>query len=518
MITILWKESQQIIDGLKEALPATLGVEFKFEHDIKVPLKMYVTVDGENVTYYALVTKIEKYVDQKLDFQRKAKTIENMFFIEELELISPIPVKDFENEAGKPIKKVSKFSYLSLEEYVPELIKKVPELSEPELKIYEYGKQHGVELPNKLIKDLNEKLKNIDIKEKELKDIIKKVCDEYKTVKVDNYEAVGIIAAQSIGEPGTQLTLKTFHYAGVAEVDITKGLPRLIEIVDARITPSTPMAEIYLTEEYAKDQDKAKELAKKIESTTVLDVADVEILEAEMQIQVRPEPKKIKERGVSEHLLKEKIEKIKGYKMSIVEEGHVIKISLDESSYKKLYLLSEAIKSLLLQGIYGIKRAIIKLDDATKEYKIFTQGSNLKEILEMDGVNGKKVVTNDIIEIYNVLGVEAARNAIMIEMNKTLADQGLFVDMRHLMLVSDMMTFEGNVEAIGRHGIAGKKASVLARAAFEITAKHLMKAGLLGEADELNGVAENIIVGQPITLGTGAVPLIYKYEQKEVKK
>ena len=518
MLTIIWKELQHTIDSLKEALPATFGVEFKLEHNLKVPLKMYLTVDGENVTYYALVTKIEKYVDQKLDFKRKAKNIENLFFIEELELISSIPVKDFENEAGKSIKKVAKLSYVSLEEYVPELIKKVPEMTASELKIYDYSKDFGVDLPEKLIKDLSGKLKNTEVKEKELKEIVKKVCEEYKTVKVDNYEAVGIIAAQSIGEPGTQLTLKTFHYAGVAEVDITKGLPRLIEIVDARITPSTPMAEIYLTEEYARDQDKAKELAKKIESTTILDVADVEILEAEMQIQVRPEPKKIKERGVSEHLLKEKIEKIKGYKMNVTEEAHVIKISLEESSYKKLYLLSEIIKNMLLQGISGIKRAIIKLDETTKEYKIFTQGSNLKEILEMDGVNGKRVITNDIIEIYNVLGVEAARNSIMMEMNKTLADQGLFVDMRHLMLVSDMMTFEGNVEAIGRHGVAGKKVSVLARAAFEITSKHLLKAGLLGEADELNGVAENIIVGQPITLGTGAVPLIYKYELKEVKK
>ncbi|MEM3035945.1 MAG: DNA-directed RNA polymerase subunit A'', partial [Thermoplasmata archaeon] len=142
------------------------------------------------------------------------------------------------------------------------------------------------------------------------------------------------------------------------------------------------------------------------------------------------------------------------------------------------------------------------------------QGSNLKAVLEMEGVDATKTITNDIMEIYEVLGVEAARRAIIDESIRTLEEQGLNVDVRHLMLVADMMTFEGNVEAIGRHGVAGKKASVLARAAFEITSKHLLQAGLLGESDSLRGVAENIIVGQPITLGTGAVNLIYKYSEK----
>lgn len=99
---------------------------------------------------------------------------------------------------------------------------------------------------------------------------------------------------------------------------------------------------------------------------------------------------------------------------------------------------------------------------------------------------------------------------IYLESERTLSEQGLEVDQRHLMLVADMMTFSGNVRAVGRQGISGKKSSVLARAAFEITTKHLLKAGISGEVDALNGVAENIIVGQPITLGTGSVNLVYK--------
>jgi len=108
-----------------------------------------------------------------------------------------------------------------------------------------------------------------------------------------------------------------------------------------------------------------------------------------------------------------------------------------------------------------------------------------------------------------VLGIEAARNAILEEASSTLKEQGLSVDLRHLMLVADVMTNTGVVRAIGRHGISGEKSSVLARAAFEITTTHLLNAGVVGELDPLQGVAENIIVGQPITLGTGAVKLVY---------
>jgi DNA-directed RNA polymerase subunit A" len=128
----------------------------------------------------------------------------------------------------------------------------------------------------------------------------------------------------------------------------------------------------------------------------------------------------------------------------------------------------------------------------------------------MKGVDKTRTTTNAVQEIYEVLGVEAARNAIMEEAFRTLDEQGLNVDIRHIMLVADLMTNDGDVKAIGRHGISGRKSSVLARAAFEITAVHLLHAALTGEEDHLDGVAENIIVGQPVTLGTGAVNLEYK--------
>jgi DNA-directed RNA polymerase subunit A" len=157
---------------------------------------------------------------------------------------------------------------------------------------------------------------------------------------------------------------------------------------------------------------------------------------------------------------------------------------------------------------------VVRKDKSTDEWIIYTQGSNLREVLDMEEIDARRTKTNNIIEIAEVLGIEAARNAIVNEALDTLLQQGLNVDIRHLMLVADMMTFNGIVEAIGRHGVAGQKESVLARAAFEITAKHLLAAGVTGEVDELKGVAENIIVGQPVTLGTGAVILVYKPKKR----
>ena len=194
-------------------------------------------------------------------------------------------------------------------------------------------------------------------------------------------------------------------------------------------------------------------------------------------------------------------------------KGRVI-IKPQQDSYKRLYATQERLKTLTIKGINGIKRAISRKQNDGR-WIIYTQGSNLREVLEIDEVDSSRTFTNDIVEIGQVLGIEAARNAILNEAKRTLEEQGLEVDLRHLMLVADMMSFEGSIRAVGRQGISGKKNSVLARAAFEITTKHLLRAGLMGESDSLAGVAENIIVGQPITLGTGAIHLVYKRENTE---
>lgn len=296
-------------------------------------------------------------------------------------------------------------------------------------------------------------------------------------------------------------------------MDVTLGLPRLIEIVDARKTPSTPSMTIFLTEKARGDEDRAVSLARSIESTTLLDVADIEVNTTEGYVLILLDKQKMQERGLKREEIMPRLKKIRMQKTAISEEENKIRLSQEEPSYKKIYQLYENLKTFQVKGLDGIKRAIVKFDQKAKEWVIYTQGSNLAGVMELKDVDYTRTKTNDIIEISQVLGVEAAREAIIEESTSTLHNAGLNTDIRHLMLVSDMMTFSGNVEAIGRHGISGKKASVLARAAFEITSKHLLNAGLIGEVERLNGVAENIIVGQPITLGTGAVKLSYRREE-----
>ncbi len=152
------------------------------------------------------------------------------------------------------------------------------------------------------------------------------------------------------------------------------------------------------------------------------------------------------------------------------------------------------------------------------EYVIYTEGSNLKEVFKIPGVEKKRTKSNDILEIERVLGIEAARGAIISEILDTLNEQGLRVDIRHIMLIASAMTVNGRVRAIGRHGISGEKSSVLARAAFEITVDNLLMAGVSGEYEELDGVVKNVIVGQPIHLGTGMVELAMKIKDKEAIK
>ncbi len=178
-----------------------------------------------------------------------------------------------------------------------------------------------------------------------------------------------------------------------------------------------------------------------------------------------------------------------------------------------LLQLEEKIRDLRLKGIPGIERANVQFDDKEGEYYLSTIGSNLSRVSEIETIDRSRTYTNNIIEVFNYLGIEAARQAIINELESTLLSARLEVDVRHLLMVADVMTSEGEVRAIGRHGVSGTKHSILARAAFEVTVNHLLKAGIIGETDRLTGVAENIIVGQPISLGTGSVELFYIPEE-----
>ena len=342
--------------------------------------------------------------------------------------------------------------------------------------------------------------------ENKLEKLVLAAIDEYKNNCIEPAEACGIVAAQSIGEPGTQMTMRTFHYAGVAEINVTLGLPRLIEIVDARSMPSTPMMNIYLEGAYRVDPDLAEKVANNIEMTKLIDISDMEIDLTNLTITIKPNEKMMKRKDIKIEEILAHIKKIRKIKGELQDDG-TIKVTLDEPGYKNLLNASEALKNLKIKGIDGIERVIIR-KEPNEGYVIYSEGSNFEEVLKVEGVDPYRTTTNDIQSVYRTLGIEAARNMIITEAYNTLMEQGLNVDLRHIMLVADIMTADGTVRAIGRHGVSGEKTSVLSRAAFEITVNHLLRAGVRGEVDTLKGVAENIIVGQPVNLGTGSVKLV----------
>ncbi|MCG2909027.1 MAG: DNA-directed RNA polymerase subunit A'' [Sulfolobaceae archaeon] len=368
-------------------------------------------------------------------------------------------------------------------------------------------------LPDKIIEDLRNAILSIDIDvtEEEIDRIIELTIKDYEGSLIEPGEAVGIVAAQSIGEPGTQMTLRTFHFAGIRELNVTLGLPRLIEIVDARKTPSTPMMTLYLTDEYKKDKEKALEIARKIEYTKIENVvASVSIDISSMSITLQLDEDMLKDKGVTVDDVKKVISKLKigSIRIEDVDEYTFTIYFENVDSIMGLFKMREKILNTKIKGVKGIKRAIVQKKG--DEYVIITDGSNIEGILGVKGIDISKIQTNNIHEVAEVFGIEAARELIIREIKRVLDEQGLDVDIRHIVLVADMMTKTGIIRQIGRHGVTGEKSSILARAAFEVTVKHLLDAAARGEIEEFKGVVENIIIGQPIRLGTGIVELTMK--------
>ena len=363
-----------------------------------------------------------------------------------------------------------------------------------------------VDLPQDLTDAILGGIEGVEVTSEQLEEIINQVTADYEHARVEPCEAVGVVAAQSIGEPGTQMTMRTFHYAGVAEINVTLGLPRLIEIVDARKIPSTPTMTIRLIPDYAHDRDLAREVAWAIESTSILHLGSVATDLAEMNVLIELNPGPMEQRKITAEEVAEKLREETG--LAVDQKEKLLIMAPEEPSYRELLQLVEKIKKISLKGIEGIKRVVIRKEG--DEYVLYTEGSALRKIMQFDGIDPNRTKTNNINEIAEVLGIEAGRNAIINEATDTLREQGLSVDVRHIMLVADIMTVDGEVKQIGRHGVSGEKASVLARAAFEVTVNHILDAAVRGDVDDLRGVTENVIVGQPIRLGTGAVELVAK--------
>jgi len=361
-------------------------------------------------------------------------------------------------------------------------------------------------LPQKLIEELEQ-----NVPASKMKKIAEKVFEEYSNARIDPGEAVGLVGAESLGEPGTQMTLNTFHYAGVAEMNVTMGLPRIIEILDGRKLPSTPQMEIYLKSPYNKGKD-IKAIALQIKEVKLGELVKEYVMNiSELRIELKLVVDRCKEFGVTANAIAKNVDKsIK--EASLKAEGDdtlVLKLKKrDEKSLNELYKLKEKIKTLYVSGIKGITQVLpVKRKE---EFIIITAGTNLKKVFELDFVDQTRTVSNDIFEMASALGIESARQAIIDEVFKVIEAQGLNVDIRHIMLVADTMCMSGEIKGITRYGVVSEKASVLARASFETPIKHIINASLTGEVDRLNSVVENVMLNQPVPIGTGLPGLVMK--------
>ncbi|MBW2993165.1 DNA-directed RNA polymerase subunit A'', partial [Candidatus Woesearchaeota archaeon] len=332
--------------------------------------------------------------------------------------------------------------------------------------------QYKGKLPESMLNELKELTQGMSDTRK--KKIAEEVLKEYEYAKVAAGESVGLVAAESIGEPGTQMTLNTFHFAGVSEMNITVGLPRIIEILDGRKTIKTPMMEIYLKPPYSKGKN-IRELALSIKETTLKNIAtEFSVNMAENKIIIILDKDKMKDIGLTAGSIISALKKsVKKINIKKIDEACIeVKVKGKDEKINEVYKIKEKIKGAYIKGIKKIKQVLpVKRGN---DFIIITAGTNLKEVFKMKEVDKTRTTTNDIYEITAMLGIEAARQAIINEVYKVIEAQGIAVDIRHIMLVSDAMCTIGEIRGITRYGIVREKASVLARASFETPIKHII--------------------------------------------
>lgn len=357
-------------------------------------------------------------------------------------------------------------------------------------------------LPENLKKKIDDAIKRFNLNEEKKEKLILRVYEEYLKNLVEPNESIGILATQSVSEPATQATMRVYHLAGTVGLKITLGLPRLIELFDARKEISSPTMTIYLKEEY-NNEEKAYELANSIIEKKLEDLASLIINLSNFTIEVIPN-----KREDIEEIFEKLKEKIKVCEIE-KERNKIVLTPKKEYEFKELRILRDRISKITIKGIKGIEAAVVSKEG--DKWIIQTQGSNLKEILKHPWVDETLTYSNNPHEVKEVLGIEAARNLLLLEIYKTLQQQGLDVNVRFLSLVADTMCFSGDIMPIGRYGVAGKKASVLARAGFEETTKHLIEAGVKNLKDELKGPFENIMIGNIAKVGTGRVEITIKH-------
>ena len=383
-------------------------------------------------------------------------------------------------------------------------------------------------------------------------------------------EMCGTLAAQSIGEPATQMTLNTFHYAGVSSKNVTLGVPRLKEIINVATNMKTPSLAVRLTPDFAKEDVMAKKVQQQLTYTSLRTVtAAVEIwydpdpsstiieedqsfvdlffsipdedVEAKLHLQspwllrLELDRAKMIDRQLTMQYVAGRIaESFKTDLFVIWSEDNSDKLiircrvlgSMDkdddgmgviEEDIFLRQLENTMLNSVSLSGVKGIERVFLLKQDKVgideegnilskheSEWVLETSGINLKTVMTIDGVDFKRTLSNSCVEIFNVLGIEAARASVLKELRSVIEFDGSYVNYRHLAILCDLMTQRGSLMAITRHGINRADTGALMRCSFEETVEILMDAAAVGEKDDCHGIAENVMFGQMAPMGTGA--------------
>lgn len=370
------------------------------------------------------------------------------------------------------------------------------------------------------------------ITDKSVREFLKIAITKYRRARVEPGTAVGAIGAQSIGEPGTQMTLKTFHFAGVASMNVTLGVPRIKEIINASKVISTPIINAVLVNE--QDERAARVVKGRVEKTLLSDIAyyiqdcysgnkaylivridlnTIDKLQLELTMQdialaISKAPK-LKIGSDVEYL--DRTDKIV---IRVDSNSGVSKTSAaaakepqENDVFYRMQHLRRALPDIVVKGLPDIARAVINIKDDGKR-ELLVEGYGLREVMATQGVIGNKTTTNHVLEVNNVLGIEAARASIIGEIDYTMSNHGMSVDPRHIQLLGDVMTFKGEVLGITRFGLSKMRDSVLQLASFEKTTDHLFDAAFYMKRDAVEGVSECIILGQTMSIGTGSFKLV----------
>jgi DNA-directed RNA polymerase III subunit RPC1 len=371
---------------------------------------------------------------------------------------------------------------------------------------------------------------------------------KYERSKVQPGHAVGAVGAQSIGEPGTQMTLKTFHFAGVAGMSITQGVPRIKEIINASSKISTPVITCEL--QNSQSEQAARIVKGRIEKTYLRDVVswieenwdedgcylemrfdtetrdklqlDIDMaaiaksIENEKTLKLPPGSKVIFHTRTRLRLIVGDPENANTFQ-TIKGKQRAFASRRQDKDKTEHFLRCQRIKRLLpnivIKGYPEANRAIIKKGDkplsGTKdryEYTLLIEGYGLQACMTTEGINGSKTRTNSVIETKEVLGIEAARRTIIDEIGTVM--ERMDIDPRHMQLLADVMTCKGDVLGITRFGLSKMNDSVLQLASFEKTPDHLFDAAWRKKVDRIQGVSECIIMGQSTNIGSGAFKVV----------